>query len=92
MVSEGNDRVTQVNAGRAFVRVHLAATAQGVALQPLQQALQEYAEQAQTHAQIRRLLGADAPGQTLQMWARVGYAPQVPPAPRRALDAFIQRA
>ena len=92
MVSEGNDRVTQVNAGRAFVRVHLAATAQGVSLQPLQQALQEYAEQAQTHAQIRRLLGADAPGQTLQMWARVGYAPQVPPAPRRALDAFIQRA
>jgi hypothetical protein len=92
MVSEGNDRVTQVNAGRAFMRVHLAATAQGVALQPLQQALQEYAKQAQTHAQIRRLLGADAPGQTLQMWARVGYAPQVPPAPRRALDAFIQRA
>ena len=92
MVSEGNDRVTQVNAGRAFMRVHLAATAQGVVLQPLQQALQEYAEQAQTHAQIRRLLGADAPGQTLQMWARVGYAPQVPPAPRRALDAFIQRA
>lgn len=92
MVTEGNDRVTQVNAGRAFVRVQLAATAHGVALQPLQQALQEYPEQARTHAQIRRLLGADAPGQTLQMWARVGYAPPVPPAPRRAVDAFIQRA
>jgi hypothetical protein len=91
MVSEGNDRVTQVNAGRAFVRVQLAATAHGVALQPLQQALQEYPEQAATHGQIRRLLGADAPGQTLQMWARVGFAPAVPPAPRRAVDAFIQR-
>ena len=45
----------------------------------------------QTHAQIRRLLGADAPGQTLQMWARVGFAPAVPPAPRRPVDAFIQR-
>jgi hypothetical protein len=91
LVSEGNERITQVNAGRAFMRVHLAATAHGVALQPLQQALQEYAEQAVTHAQIRRLLGADAPGQTLQMWARVGFAPAVPPAPRRPVDAFIQR-
>lgn len=92
MVSAGNDRVAQVNAGRAFVRVQLAATAHGVALQPLQQALEEYPEQALTHAQIHRLLGADAPGQTLQMWARVGYAPPVPPAPRRAVDAFVQRA
>jgi hypothetical protein len=58
----------------------------------LQQALQEYPEQARTHAQIRALLGADGPGQTLQMWARVGYAPDVPPAPRRAVDTFIQRA
>jgi hypothetical protein len=91
MVSEGNDRVTQVNAGRAFMRVQLAATAHGVALQPLQQALQEYPEQAATQDRIRRLLGADAPGQTLQMWARVGFAPAVPPAPRRAVDAFIQR-
>ena len=62
MVSDGNDRVTQVNAGRAYVRVQLAATAQGVVMQPLQQALQEYPEQAAPHAQIRRLLGAAAPG------------------------------
>ena len=46
MVTEGNDRVTQVNAGRAYARVQLAATAQGVVMQPLQQALQEYPEQA----------------------------------------------
>jgi len=92
MVSDGNHRVTQVDAGRAFMRLHLAATAHGVALQPLQQALQEYPEQAEPHARIRRLLGADAPGQTLQMWARAGFAPEVPPAPRRAVDAFIQRS
>ena len=29
MVSEGNDRATQVNAGRAYARVQLAATAHG---------------------------------------------------------------
>ena len=91
MVSEGNDRVTQVNAGRAFARVQLAATAKGVVMQPLQQALQEYPEQAVPHAQIRRLLGADAPGQTVQMWARVGHAPPAAPAPRRGIDAHIVR-
>jgi len=90
MVTEGNDRVTQVNAGRAYARVQLAATAHGVVMQPLQQALQEYPEQAQAHANIRHLLAAH-PAQTVQMWARVGYAPPVEPAPRRALDAFVVR-
>jgi hypothetical protein len=92
MVSEGNDRVTQVDAGRAYVRVQLAATAHGVSMQPLQQALQEYAEQAAPHAEIRRLLGATAPTRTVQMWARVGFAPPVEPAPRRGVAAHIQRA
>jgi hypothetical protein len=92
MVTEGNDRTTQVNAGRAYARVQLAATAHDVAMQPLQQALQEYPEQAQTHDSIRRLLEASDPAQTVQMWARVGYAPPVEPAPRRSLDAFIVRS
>ena len=92
MVTEGNDRATQVNAGRAYVRVQLAATAHGVSMQPLQQALQEYPEQAETHSSIRHLLEASTPAQTVQMWARVGYAPPVDPAPRRSLDAFIVRA
>jgi hypothetical protein len=89
MISQGNDRATQVNAGRAFARVQLAATAQGVAMQPLQQALQEYPEQARPYAAIRQLLGAPAPAQTIQMWARVGFAPPVQPAPRRGLAAHV---
>ena len=44
---------TQVNAGRAYARVQLAGTAQGVAMHPLQQALQEYPEQARPYAAIR---------------------------------------
>lgn len=91
MVTEGNERATQVNAGRAYARVQLAATAHDVAMQPMQQALQEYLEQARTHATIRRLLEAPHPAQTVQMWARVGYAPPVEAAPRRALDAFVVR-
>lgn len=89
MVSEGNDRVTQVNAGRAYARVQLAATAAGLAVQPLQQALQEYPEQAGPYAAIRSLVDAPTPMYTVQMWARIGYAPAVSPAPRRGLAAQI---
>lgn len=89
LVSDGNDRVSQVNAGRAYARMQLAATAHGVAMQPLQQALQEYPEQAAPHADIRRLLDAPPPVRTVQMWARVGYAPPVGPAPRRGVDAQL---
>lgn len=89
LVSDGNDRATQVRAGRAYARIQLAATAHGVAMQPLSQALQEYPEQAGPYAAIHELLGAQAPAQTVQMWARVGYAPEVPPAPRRGLAAQL---
>ena len=90
LVTEGNERATQVNAGRAYVRVQLAATAQGLSMQPLSQALQEYAEQARPYREIHALAGASDPGQTVQMWARVGYAPAVEPAPRRRLQEFIR--
>ena len=90
LVTPTNDRVAQVNAGRAYARVQLAATAQGLAMQPLSQALQEYPEQAQPYREIHRLAEATQPGQTVQMWARVGYAPAVSPAPRRRLADFIR--
>ena len=91
MVSEGNDRATQINAGRAYARVQLAATAHGLAMQPLQQALQEYSEQAKPYAEVRALLDAQSPARTVQMWARVGYAPPVDPAPRRGVAAQLVR-
>jgi hypothetical protein len=91
MVTEDNERVTQVDAGRAYARVQLAATAHGLAMQPLQQALQEYPEQARPHADIKRALEASNPPRTVQMWARVGYAPPVGPAPRRGLAAQLVR-
>jgi len=90
MVTPTNDREAQVNAGRAYARVQLAATAQGLAMQPLQQALQEYPEQARPYRDIHQLLEATQPSQTVQMWARVGYASPVSPAPRRRLADFIR--
>lgn len=92
MVSADNSRATQVNAGRAYARLQLAATAHGLGMQPLSQALQEYAEQQQPYAAIHALAGATRPGETVQMWARVGYAPAVEPAPRRRLQDFIAPA
>jgi hypothetical protein len=89
MVTKANDRITQVNAGRAWARAHLAATAQGLAMQPLSQALQEYPEQTRPYRDIHALVGANSLGQTVQMWARVGFAPPVGPAPRRRLADIV---
>jgi hypothetical protein len=89
LVSEGNDRVTQLRAGRAYVRAQLAATAHGLAMQPLSQALQEYPEQEKTYAAIHALLGAAAAGEVVQMWTRLGPGPAIAPAPRRGLQAQL---
>jgi hypothetical protein len=92
LITDANDRATQVAAGRAYARVQLAATAHGVSMHPLQQALQEYPEQAGPHTAIRGLLGVVQPAHTVQMWARVGFAPEVSPAPRRGLAAHLAAA
>jgi hypothetical protein len=87
MTTAANDRRTQVNAGRAYVRAQLAATAHGLAMQPLSQALQEYPEQAGPYARIHELLAPS--GHTVQMWARLGHGPEVGPSPRRGVDAHV---
>ena len=92
LITEGNDRVTQVNAGRAWVRAQLAATEQGLSMQPISQALQEYPEMGAPYREIHERLQAGAPRFTVQMWARLGYAPAVQPAPRRGLQAHILKA
>ncbi|HSV34738.1 MAG TPA: twin-arginine translocation pathway signal protein [Ramlibacter sp.] len=89
MVSQGNSRKTQVEAGRAYARAQLAATGQGLAMQPLSQALQEYPEQARPYADIHELLQAPPAQFTVQMWTRLGYAPPVGPAPRRGVEAHV---
>lgn len=89
MVTEGNDRTQQVNAGRAYVRAQLAATRHGLAMQPISQALQEYPEMAGPYAAIHQLLEAPAPRHTVQMWTRLGHAPMIGPSPRRGLKKHL---
>ncbi|MBL0730080.1 Acg family FMN-binding oxidoreductase [Piscinibacter sp. HJYY11] len=91
LVTPGNDRITQVNAGRAYVRAQLAATAQGLSMHPLSQALQEYPEMAEPYREIHSLLGATG-GATVQMWTRLGHATAIEPAPRRGIDAHLVQA
>lgn len=87
--TDDNSRLSQLNAGRAFVRMQLTATALGLSMHPIQQALQEYPEQADNYRDIHRLCGAEAKGQTVQMWARLGFGPTAQPAPRRGLSEHI---
>ena len=77
----------RMHAGMAYARLALAASAAGLALHPWSQALQEYAEMADLHREMRAMLqnGEDFP----QMLVRVGYADPVEPAARRGVDALF---
>jgi hypothetical protein len=87
LVTPGNDRATQVQAGRAYARAQLAATAHGLSMHPLSQALQEYPEQAKPYADVHAMLAPG--GGIVQMWARLGHAPAIEPSPRRGLAAHV---
>ncbi len=80
-----NDRSSQIAAGRAYLRTALQATADGLAMQPLSQALREYPGMRKLYVQMHRLL-MEQPGERIQMLARIGYAKPVPPAPRWPLE------
>lgn len=83
-----NSRHTQIEAGRSYARLNLAATRFGVAMQPWSQALQEYPEMADLFVLAQSMTGASAEA-PLQMLARVGYGRDVPPAPRRAMQSLM---
>jgi hypothetical protein len=90
-----NGRADQIEAGRAYVRQQLHATALGVGVHPMSQALQEFGEMAPHYeAAHRQLIGSGAPRHadqpTVQMLCRIGYTAQPAPAtPRRPLDQFL---
>jgi hypothetical protein len=82
-----NTRADQIRAGRDWLRVNLAATGLGVGTQPLSQALQEYSEMKALYERTKTRLAAK--GGIVQMFARLGYGPKVPPAPRWRLKTKI---
>ena len=90
LTTPGNTRVDQINAGRDWMRLNLATTRAGVGIHPLSQALQEYPEMSALYAQVHQDMAA--PGETIQMWARLGYCAPVPRSPRWPLEAKIVHA
>ena len=90
LASRGNNRATQIAAGRAWIRLQLAAGALGgFSLQPHSQTLQEYAEMETLRAAMRTETGV-ASDETLQMLPPAGYAADPRPSSRRAFDSFVK--
>ncbi|MEP3200100.1 MAG: twin-arginine translocation pathway signal protein [Lentilitoribacter sp.] len=87
VVTKGNTREDQINAGRDWVRINLATMRENVGLHPMSQALQEYEEMTAIYDQIHADLAPD--GGTVQMFGRLGYAERVAPSPRWPIEAKI---
>lgn len=90
MVTPGNARADQIAAGRDWLRVNLACTRAGLGFQPLSQALQEYPEMDALYRETHAALAPE--GGTVQMLSRIGYGPEVVPAPRWPLEAKVRTA
>lgn len=89
--STDNARTTQIAAGRAYLRLALAATARGLAIHPWSMGLQEFPEMSGIYRETQAMLGA-TPAAPLQMLVRIGHAAAVPPAPRHGLADLLQEA
>jgi len=91
VTTAGNRRVDQLAAGRAWLRINLQAAALGVALHPVSQTLQEFAEMRPLYDDVHgRLLPS---GQVrVQMLGRLGYGVAVDPSPRWPLDRALRES
>jgi hypothetical protein len=90
LATPGNARTDQIAAGRAWLRINLAATALGLGLHPVSQCLQDYPQMAALRAQAQARLAQGA--ETVQMLGRIGHAPPSPPTPRWPVEAMLRDA
>lgn len=81
--TDGDSRDDQVRAGRVYAGLDLAAATQGLAIQPLSAPLGDWDGVAGIRREMHALLSI--PGRRIQMLARVGYADNASPAPRRSV-------
>ncbi len=88
-----NSRTDQLRAGAGWVRLHLAATALDLSMQPFSQALQEFPEMAEIYEEIHDFTGFEPPTAPvdgrLQGLFRFGYAKPGPAAPRWPLETRL---
>jgi hypothetical protein len=89
-VTPDNTRATQIAAGRDWLRLNLAAVAEGVGFHPLSQPLQEYPEMQEIYDEMHARFAPD--GGTVQMLCRLGYGPRIGATPRWPLEAKLLNA
>ena len=91
IASHVNSRTAQLDSGRAYVRAQLQATAAGVDMHPLSQAIQEYPEVSPQFDALRVMLSIDDATTTVQMLARIGYGKvEAGPSPRREIAQLLR--
>jgi hypothetical protein len=89
----GTTRSAEVQAGRAYMRLQLRATALGLQVHPMSQAPQEFPEMKSWYDQLhQQLLGKPAMDETVQMFCRIGYCAEQQHTPRRPVDGFLRIA
>jgi len=91
IVTPGNTRSDQLEAGRVYVRTNLQAARAGLSMHPVSQALQEFPEMAKARDDVRGRLSVAA-GDTLQMLARLGYAAPAMRSARWPVESRIRTA
>ncbi|GAB5454302.1 MAG: nitroreductase family protein [Henriciella sp.] len=86
--AEENTRVSQLEAGQAWVRMNLAAQQNGICVHPLSQILQEFPEMAEPYEAIRAELGVQ-PNGVIHMLGRVGYTKFPAASPRWPIESKL---
>ncbi len=84
-------RSAEVNAGRAYMRLHLKATELGLQMHPMSQAPQEFAEMKPHYDRLHELLlGKPSTLETVQMFCRIGHCADQLHTPRRGVEAVLR--
>ena len=89
LVTSENSRSDQLRAGADWLRLNLQAAGLGLGVHPQSATLQEYPEMDGLLREVHDLLGVHRG--RIQMLARLGYAPPVPPSPRWPVETRIRR-
>jgi len=89
--AETNTRLTQLQAGQAWVRMNLSAQKAGLCVHPLSQILQEFPEMAEPYEDLRAELDI-MPDGVVHMLGRVGYAQFPAASPRWPVESKLINA
>jgi len=89
-ITAGNTRLDQLEAGRQWMRLNLKTTSLGMALRPVSQALQEYAEVRTYRERVHQEFAAD--GGTVQMLGLLGYGSLPARTPRWPIETRLKNA